>query len=475
LRLLGETCYRLGDVDHAQRFLRQAVSAAAGDAPSIANAEIAFAFTLLNSLGSFQEADDAARRALALAAPADEDSVPTASALALSVVTGLMVGGRLDEERLERALALEDPQQAIPVERRPSFVAGVAWIHDEQLVRARTVLEGLCARLSDRGEESDLPQPLLYLALLECFGGSLARAGQHADRGYELARQSHSDSLVSQTAAMRAFVHAHQGRAEQTRDAAAEATELAARTRWRVGAFWASVAVGHLELSLGNPAAVVTALAPSIELVEERGVRETIVIPDPIEALVNLGELKRAERLTKQLDDRARALHRPVAKLAAARCRALIDAAGGDPQTALDRLDRTLADLPAIPFPLELARTLIVKGQLERRCKRKRQAVQTLDRAVGICEEIGATLWAQRANAELARMRRGPDPDELTATEARVAALAASGMTNREVAAAAFLSPKTVEANLSRVYRKLAIHSRAELGAWLAQRDHQPD
>jgi DNA-binding CsgD family transcriptional regulator len=68
-------------------------------------------------------------------------------------------------------------------------------------------------------------------------------------------------------------------------------------------------------------------------------------------------------------------------------------------------------------------------------------------------------------------MRRGPDPDELTATEARVAALAASGMTNREVAAAAFLSPKTVEANLSRVYRKLAIHSRAELGAWLAQRD----
>jgi DNA-binding CsgD family transcriptional regulator len=80
-------------------------------------------------------------------------------------------------------------------------------------------------------------------------------------------------------------------------------------------------------------------------------------------------------------------------------------------------------------------------------------------------------VWAQRARSELARLGRVDDPDELTATEARVAALAASGLTNREVAAAAFLSPKTVEANLSRVYRKLAIHSRAELGAWLAQRD----
>jgi len=67
------------------------------------------------------------------------------------------------------------------------------------------------------------------------------------------------------------------------------------------------------------------------------------------------------------------------------------------------------------------------------------------------------------------------DPDELTATEAQVARLAASGLTTREVAAAAFLSPKTVEANISRIYRKLGIRSRAELGIWLAEHEQASD
>ena len=65
-------------------------------------------------------------------------------------------------------------------------------------------------------------------------------------------------------------------------------------------------------------------------------------------------------------------------------------------------------------------------------------------------------------------------PTELTATERRVAELAATGLTNREVAAQAFMSPKTVEANLARVYRKLGIRSRAELGARLASADSTP-
>ena len=91
--------------------------------------------------------------------------------------------------------------------------------------------------------------------------------------------------------------------------------------------------------------------------------------------------------------------------------------------------------------------------------------------ALELCEEIGATLWAERARAELARLGTPTRPGDLTATEERVAMLAASGLTNREVAAAAFVSQKTVEANVARIYRKLGIQSRAELGAWLASRE----
>jgi DNA-binding NarL/FixJ family response regulator len=77
-------------------------------------------------------------------------------------------------------------------------------------------------------------------------------------------------------------------------------------------------------------------------------------------------------------------------------------------------------------------------------------------------------MWAEQARAELGRVGLRRAPDELTPTERRVAELAATGLTNREVASAAFMSPKTVEANLARVYRKLGIASRAELGARMA-------
>jgi DNA-binding NarL/FixJ family response regulator len=81
-------------------------------------------------------------------------------------------------------------------------------------------------------------------------------------------------------------------------------------------------------------------------------------------------------------------------------------------------------------------------------------------------------MWAARARAEVSRIGlRPPAPLELTATEARVASLAAAGHTNRQVAAELFLSPRTVEDNLARVYRKLGISSRAELGAAMTRRE----
>jgi DNA-binding CsgD family transcriptional regulator len=92
-------------------------------------------------------------------------------------------------------------------------------------------------------------------------------------------------------------------------------------------------------------------------------------------------------------------------------------------------------------------------------------AAYHLAEALEAFEAIGAPLWAERARAELARAKVAPSRDlALTPSERRVAELAASGMTNKDVAAALFISPKTVEANLARVCRKLGIKTRAELG-----------
>jgi DNA-binding NarL/FixJ family response regulator len=113
----------------------------------------------------------------------------------------------------------------------------------------------------------------------------------------------------------------------------------------------------------------------------------------------------------------------------------------------------------------ERARTQLLLGQLQRRQRQKETAAATLRAAHVEFEEMGAPLWADRARAELARTNVAPSRNHaLTPSEQRVAELAAAGMRNRDVAASLFISPKTVEANLARIYRKLGISSRAELG-----------
>jgi DNA-binding NarL/FixJ family response regulator len=121
-------------------------------------------------------------------------------------------------------------------------------------------------------------------------------------------------------------------------------------------------------------------------------------------------------------------------------------------------------------MPFELGRTLLVKGQIQRRRRQKRNAKESLERAKRLFDQLETPLWSAKAVREMNRLglRRAASlasGGELSETEARVAALAGSGLTNREIAARLFVSPKTVEVNLSSVYRKLSIHSRAELGA----------
>jgi DNA-binding CsgD family transcriptional regulator len=120
--------------------------------------------------------------------------------------------------------------------------------------------------------------------------------------------------------------------------------------------------------------------------------------------------------------------------------------------------------------PFEHARTLFAAGAIERRAKRKAQAGKALEQARTIFEQLGARLWLERARLELERTGvHRTAGGELSAAERSVADLAASGATNKEIAAHLFMSVKTVEAHLSRVYRKLGLHSRTELAASAAK------
>ena len=214
------------------------------------------------------------------------------------------------------------------------------------------------------------------------------------------------------------------------------------------------------------------------EFVEARGLEEPVrapFLPDEIEALVALGDLERAARLTETLAACGHRLDRPWALATSYRCRALVLGARGELAASRDAIDEALQAHERLPMPFELARTLLVQGQIERRARRKTAAKESFERALAIFEQIGMPLWAAKARADLDRvgLRRAAG-NELTESERRVAELAASGLTNREVSAQLFISAKTVEATLARAYSKLGIRSRAQLGAHLAGESREP-
>ncbi len=187
-----------------------------------------------------------------------------------------------------------------------------------------------------------------------------------------------------------------------------------------------------------------------------------------IDALVELGDLDQACALADDLRARGERLDRPFPLATAARGHALVLAARGDLAAARAELDRALVEHDRLGWPFERARTELTHGMVLRRDKQKRAVRETLHRALATFEDLGASLWAAKVRAEISRIGGRPAPTgSLTATERRVAELAADGHTNREVAALLFLSTKTVAAHLTSVYAKLGVRSRTELSRQL--------
>jgi DNA-binding CsgD family transcriptional regulator len=153
----------------------------------------------------------------------------------------------------------------------------------------------------------------------------------------------------------------------------------------------------------------------------------------------------------------------------AARCAGLLLAARDDLEAAESTLASSVVEIEALGQPLEIGRTLLALGTVRRRLKQRRSAREALERALETFEGIGAPLWTNQARDGLSRIAgRAPAPLALTPTEEKVARAVAEGATNEEVARALFMSPKTVEWNLSRIYRKVGVRSRTELARWLA-------
>jgi DNA-binding NarL/FixJ family response regulator len=264
------------------------------------------------------------------------------------------------------------------------------------------------------------------------------------------------------------------GLVDEARSAGVESLRLAMDSAADLLVMETHATLGFLELSLENLPEARAHLDRAAGISSRIGSEQPglLLVPhdaDRVETLAALGEIALAEAGAEGLE-RKGAAGSAWARAAGARCRGLVALARGDLDRAIDALENALAEHELLPMPFELARTLLVTGQVHRRRNERRLAARALERSIDAFDRLGASLWAARARAEQRRLglRRGPR-DELTPSEQTIAVLAASGLTNREIAERVFVSPKTVEASLSRVYRKLDIHSRAELGARMSE------
>jgi DNA-binding NarL/FixJ family response regulator len=381
-------------------------------------------------------------------------------------------GRGLPMDAVERALALERLAPAASVADRMSAALGV-WLKIEgDFDAARRWLDATRTAAVEESDEGSLPYVIGHMPQLELWSGHWQDAERYAIEHLELADAMAQPDQRRQALYNLASVHAHQGRVEEAKREANELRAGAAEADDDWGLSNAYAVLGFVELSLGNPANAASLLARHLELCEVMGRTEPLRgAGDYAETLIELGRLNEAERAILALEKRARAARRVALLAIAGSCRALLKAEQGMLDQALAAVDEALALHRGVPIPFDRARTELVRGRVLRRLGQRRAAKEAFESAKDTFDSLGAPLWAARADAEIARipLRRGA-PDTLTPTESQVAQLAARGKTNREVAQALFISPKTVEANLARVYRKLGITSRAELGARIGER-----
>jgi len=158
----------------------------------------------------------------------------------------------------------------------------------------------------------------------------------------------------------------------------------------------------------------------------------------------------------------AQELGRDVVKLGLARARAVLTAADDNARAAATDLSAALAEHASHPYPMELARAWHTLGGLERRAHRRAAARAALTEAIDRYAAVGASPWLAAARAELSRLD-GAATAGLSVSEQRIVDLLLAGATNREIAAATFLSVKAVEANLTRLYRRHGVRNRAQL------------
>ena len=331
-------------------------------------------------------------------------------------------------------------------------------IASERLTRASGAMGALVGSLISR-------------AAWELAEGRLEAAETAAAEARTLGSDTGQHARVAHATALLAQVDAVRGRVDACRRHAEEAGAGAREYRASQAASASESALAALELSLGNAGEALDRL--SVVFARGQLAYRYDVIGDLVEAAARAGRPDEAHEALALAERWTEASMMPYLRIVLARGRALV----ADHNDADVRFREALAVHELESWPLLQARTELSYGELLRRARRKTEARVQLRAAFEGFQRLGAALWADRAAAELratgetARKRDASAIDQLTPQELQIARLVAEGGRNREIAGRLFLSPKTVEYHLRKVFQKLDVGSRTELARLVSSGD----
>jgi DNA-binding CsgD family transcriptional regulator len=338
----------------------------------------------------------------------------------------------------------------------------------EEEVRARALFERLLGDARATSSFGVLTFVLPSIAAVERDAGNWPRARASAVESVELSRDTGQTLNLATGLIECAHLSALIGREQECREFAGEAAAIAHETGSFISLVYTREALGALELGLGNTEQAIAELEPLLRQVVERGIGEpqmTAPLPNLIEAYVRAKRLGEAEEFLAYFE-RLAADSGYLGQLAPAeRCRGLL----ASNEDFADVFAAGLEHCERLPRPFERGRIELCFGERLRRSGHRVEARTHLRQALAVFDHLGARHWVEKARSELRasgetiRARDSTARDELTPQELKVALVIAEGASNREAAAALFLSPKTIEAHLGRAYRKLGIRSRSEL------------
>ncbi|MEV5954700.1 AAA family ATPase [Streptomyces sp. NPDC051987] len=425
--------------------------------------------------GELTEAAGHARRAARQAGAAGDTGTRIDALATLARVRSLAGEPIAADAALAEALTLVAGADGGPENRRLIRMRAILALDSDRVAEARDQVVPLLAAAGEPAGAEETVATLVALTRVQ------VRAGHCREALRTAARCSRALAEAAPALYAAALAATAGGTVDEARRLAARAVRASEADGDRLFLLRALAVLGQAELLGGDPRGAAAAVE-ALQRVRELG--EAMCAADPpllhwygdlAEALVVLGETEAAGTVLRDARDRVPD-GAPGSVLAALdRAEGLREAGLGRAREGAVLLRAAVDRLRGLPLPVELVRTLIALGAVERRARRRNAARAALAEALETATRVGAAPFAVRARDELARLaaaerggETGAGARELTPTEARIAELVGGGATNREVAAELFISVKTVEGALSRVYRKFGVRSRTALAHAMA-------